>query len=135
MKTTNTSAPNTFARSPIDARAPLLAALAICLAAAATTARAADVSSDSVPMKTVAYGDLNLAKPQGVEQLYRRIVGAAQQVCGSLGGRSLEEKQQFSICTRQSIARAVTAVDQPALTALQAVKTGQPDGMAKLAKR
>jgi hypothetical protein len=47
----------------------------------------------------------------------------------------LEEKQQFSICTRQSIARAVTAVDQPALTALQAVKTGQPDGMAKLAKR
>jgi UrcA family protein len=31
--------------------------------------------------RTVTYGDLNLAHPQGVEQLYRRIVGAARQVC------------------------------------------------------
>src|ERR1700728_3689643 len=127
---------NTFTHRRIDAGTPVLAALAtICLAAAATTVHAADVSSDSVPMKTVSYGDLNLAHAQGIEQLYRRIVAAAQQVCNPLNGRSFVEKQQFSICTRQSIARAVSAVDQPALTALQAVKTGQPDEAAKLAKR
>jgi UrcA family protein len=131
MKKTNTAAHNC-----VDARALTLAALAtMCLAVAATTVRAADVSSDSVPMKTVTYGDLNLANPQGVERLYRRIVGAAQQVCNALNGRSFEEKQQFSICTSQSIARAVAAVDQPALTALQAIKTGQPEGTGKLAKR
>ena len=81
------------------------------------------------------YGDLNLANPQGVGQLYRRIVGAAQQVCDALNGRSLQAKEQFSICTKQSIARAVSAVDQPALTALHAIKTGQPERTAKLAKQ
>lgn len=131
MKKTNASALGCVA-----IRTPVLAALAtICLAAAVTTVRAADVPSDSVPMKTVTYGDLNLANPQGIEQLYRRIVGAAQQVCEPLNGRSFVEKQQFSTCNRQSIARAVAAVDQPALTALQAIKTGRPDGTAKLAKR
>jgi UrcA family protein len=132
MKNTNTSA-----HSRIDVRVPVLAALAtICLAVASTAVRAADTSSDAEAVrKTVTYGDLNLGNPKGIEQLYRRIVGAAQQVCNALNGRSLEEKQQFSICTAQSIARAVAAVDQPALTALQAMKTGQPDGTAKLAKR
>ena len=131
MKKTNTSA-----HSGVDVRSLTFAALTtICLAVAATTVRAADMSSDSVPMKTVTYGDLNLATPQGVEWLYRRIVGAAQQVCGALNGRSFEEKQQFSICTTQSIARAVAAVDQPALAALQAIKTGQPAVTGKLAKR
>jgi hypothetical protein len=103
MKKTNASA-----LSCLAIRTPVLAALAtICLAAAVTTVRAADVPSDSVPMKTVTY----------------------------LNGRSFVEKQQFSTCNRQSIARAVAAVDQPALTALQAIKTGRPDGTAKLAKR
>jgi UrcA family protein len=127
---------STFAHSCVDARALMLVTLAtICLAGTATTVRAADMYSDSVHTKTVTYGDLNLANPQGVERLYRRIVGAAQQVCDALNGRSFEEKQQFSICIRQSIARAVAAVDQPALTTLQAIKTGQPDVTAKLVKR
>jgi UrcA family protein len=131
MKTTNTSA-----HYCIDVRGPVLAALAtVCLAFASTAVHAADMSSDSEPMKkTVTYSDLNLANPQGVEQLYRRIAGAAQHVCGALNGRSLQAKQQFSICTKQSIARAVAAVDQPALTAL-AIKTGQRDVTAKLAQR
>ena len=130
---------NTSARYCVDVRAPVLAVLAaICLAVASTAVRAADTSSDSeAAKKTVTYGDLNLADSQGIGHLYRRIVGAAQQVCGPLNGRSLEEKQQFSFCTTQSIARAVAAVDQPALTALQASKTGQPNATAtaKLAKR
>ena len=133
MNTTNTSD-----RKRIDVRCLVLATLATaCLAATWTVVHAADQTSDSEPMKkTVTYGDLNLANPQGVAQLYRRIVGAARQVCDTGGdGRSLQAKQQFSICTKQSIARAVVAVDQPALTALHAIKTGQPDSTAKLAKQ
>jgi len=132
MNTTNTSA-----RNLIDVRCLVLATLATaCLAVTSPVVHAADESPGSEPMKrTVTYGDLNLANPQGVEQLYRRIVGAARQVCGALDGRSLQEKAQFSICTKQSIARAVAAVDQPSLTALHAVKTGQPGTTAKLAKQ
>jgi UrcA family protein len=131
MKTTKTST-----QSRIAVRAPLLATLGtICLAIASTAVRAADMPVDPASVtKTVTYGDLNLGNPQGVEQLYRRIVGAAQQVCAP-DGRSLAEKQQFSICTKQSIARAVAAIDQPALSTLQAIKTGQPDTAAKFAKR
>jgi UrcA family protein len=113
-----------------------LAAFAVVsLPLAAPTARAAEPSSDPVPTTTVKYGDLNLANAQGIERLYFRIAGAAQQVCRGLDGHSMEEKVQFSICTRQSIARAVAVVDQPALTALQAVKLGQPAIPTQLAKR
>lgn len=131
MKNPNASAYSCFA--PHTRR---LAALAtIGLAVAATTVRAADMPTDSAPKKTVSYGDLNLASPQGVERLYRRIVGAAQQVCHPLDGRLLREQQEFAICFGQSIARAVAAVDQPALTALRAVKTGQRQDTTKLARR
>jgi UrcA family protein len=132
MNTTNTSA-----SKRIHVRCLVLATLATaCLAGTSTVVYAADQSRDSEPMKTtVTYGDLNLANHQGVEQLYRRIVGAARQVCGGSDGRSLQEKQEFSICRKLSIARAVAAVDQPALTALHAVKTGQPESTAKLAKQ
>ena len=126
------NATNTFPGSRINCF--VLAALATaCLAVTSTVVHAADGSE---PMKkTVTYGDLNLANAQGVEQLYRRIVGAARQVCVGLDGRSLIEKEQFSICIKQSIARAVTAVDQPALTALHAIKTGQPESTVQLAKQ
>jgi UrcA family protein len=132
MKTTNTSAGKSFDVRPF-VRATLATA---CLAVASTALHAADKFSDTEPMKkTVTYGDLNLANPQGIEQLYRRIVGAAQQVCDAPNSRSLQAKVQFSICTKQSIARAVSAVDQPALTALHAIKSGQPESTAKLAKQ
>jgi UrcA family protein len=129
---------NTSTRKPVDVRPLLLATFATaCLAVASTAVHATDRFSDSEPTKkTVTYGDLNLANPQGVGQLYRRIVGAAQQVCDAPNGRSLHAKEQFSICTKQSIARAVSAVDQQAMTALHAaIKTGQPERTAKLAKQ
>jgi UrcA family protein len=132
MNTTNITA-----RTNFNARRLVLATLAAsCLAAASTVAHAAEQSRGSeAAMKTVQYGDLNLAKPEGVARLYRRIVAAAQQVCDSRQGRSLQAQAQDSICTKESIARAVAAVDQPTLTALHAVKTGQPGGFPKLAKQ
>lgn len=125
------------AHSSIDSRGPALAILAVaCLAIASQSIRAADLPANSEPVKTtVTFGDLNLGHSEGVEQLYRRIAGAAQRVCGSLDGRSVRENLQFSVCLKQSIARAVAAVDQPALTALQATKTGRQDVMIKLANR
>jgi UrcA family protein len=114
----------------------VLAALATAfLAVTSTAVHAADTSGSEPTKKTVTYGDLNLANPQGVEQLYQRVVGAARQVCDSLDGRSLQEKEQFSTCVKQSIARAVATVDQPALTALHSTKVGQPGSMARLAKQ
>ena len=128
---------NTSIRKSTDARSLVLTTLAMaCLAVASTVVHAADKSPDSEPMKrTVKYGDLNLANQQGVEQLYRRISGAAQHVCDNGESRSLQAQAQVWICTQQTIARAVAAVNQPALTALHAIKTGQPESTAKLAKQ
>jgi UrcA family protein len=132
MNTTKTTA-----GKRIDVRCIALAILATaCLAQISTAVQAADKFPDSEVMrKTVNYGDLNLTKQQGVEQLYHRIAGAANQVCARLDGRSLQEKVQYWICTKQSIARAVAAVDRPALTALHGIKTGQPETTTKLAKQ
>jgi UrcA family protein len=131
MNTTNTSARNDF-----DARRLVLAALAFaCMTVAATAVQAGEKSRDSGPVQAVQFGDLNLASSQGVERLYRRIVAAAQQVCDTRQGRSLQAQALDAICTKQSIAHAVAAVGQPALTALHAAKTGQPGSAVKLAKQ
>ena len=132
MKITKTST-----RHGVHVRGPVFAALATACLASSLSAQAGELSSsglDSV-QKTVTYGDLNLANPQGVKELYRRIYAASQQVCHALEGRSLEQKDQYSFCTAQSIAHAVAAVDEPALTALQATKTGQHGFEPRLAKR
>lgn len=129
MNPTNTS-------TRIDVRSAVLAIFATaCLGLISTNSRAADEMPGYEPAKKVVqYGDLNLANSQGVEQLYRRIVGAAKQVCPNGETRSLQAQTQFRICTQQSIARAVAAVAHPALTALYAQKTGRPVD-AQLAKR
>ncbi len=123
-------------RNGFDARPLILTALAAaCLAVASPAVQAAEKSPDFKSVKTVQFGDLNLGNPQGVERLYRRIVAAAQQVCDSRQGRSLQAQVQDSICTKQSIAHAVAAVGQPALSALHAGRTGQPNSAVKLAKQ
>jgi UrcA family protein len=94
--------------------------------AASNPAQAADAAKAGPRKVTVEYADLNLSNPQGVEQLYSRINAAAGQVCADPGSKSLGNWLQTRICTRQSIERAVAAVDLPALTALHAAKTGQP---------
>jgi UrcA family protein len=130
MNTTKTTAGNGF-----DVRQFVLATLATaCMAIASAAVQAAE-SRESETAKTVQFGDLNLANPQGVERLYRRIVVAAQQVCDSRQARSLQAQALDSICTKQSIAHAVAAVGQPALSALHAAKTGQPGSAVRLAKQ
>jgi UrcA family protein len=104
---------------------------AACLALAATGARAQDQGAPGTePTRMVVhYGELNLANPRAVEELYQRIAAAAHQVCDSRE-RSLQAQARDGICNKQSIARAVAVVNQPTLTAFYAQKTGQPAGTA-----
>jgi UrcA family protein len=106
------------------------------LALAATGVHAQDQSSPATePTKMVVhYADLSLVNPRGVEELYRRITAAAHQVCDSRD-RSLQAQALDGICKKQSIARAVAVVNQPALTAFYARKTGQPAGTFQVAKQ
>jgi UrcA family protein len=108
-------------------RSALLTSLpVIFLALTVISAHAAEVTPASAPpAATVRFGDLNLSNPEGVQHLYGRISGAAQEVCSTRGDRSLSAAARERICVRQSIARAVRAVDRPELTALHAARTGQ----------
>ena len=114
---------------------PSLAAgyLGLC----APVSRAADVVPGYEPTaKMVQYGDLNLATTQGVERLYQRIVGAANQVCDGHGDRSLKNAAHVQMCISESIRHAVVTAGVPQLSALYASKIGQPKkGSTALAQR
>jgi UrcA family protein len=114
---------------------PSLAAgyLGLC----APVSRAADAVPGYEPTaKMVQYGDLNLATAQGVERLYQRIVGAANEVCNAHGDRSLKNMARSQMCIRESIRSAVAAAGVPQLSALYASKTGQQKtGSTALAQR
>jgi UrcA family protein len=114
----------TSAHNTLNLRNLVLASVAAVFFAS-TAVHAGDGPSGSEPTKkTVTYGDLNLANPHGIERLYQRIASAAHDVCNAKDD-SLKGKIEFSTCSRESIARAVRAVNDPALTALHAEKTGQ----------
>lgn len=103
---------------------PSLAAayLGLC----APISRAADAVPGYEPTaKMVQYGDLNLATAHGVERLYQRIVGAAEEVCDGHGDRSQKNQARVQMCIRESIRSAVAAAGVPQLSALYASKTGQ----------
>jgi UrcA family protein len=68
------------------------------------------------PAKTVAYRDLNLNTDAGVQLLYKRIQGAAKQVCGDLEIRDLRGVQAHKACVQRAVDEAVTAVNNQMLT-------------------
>jgi UrcA family protein len=123
MKITNTNASRR-----INVRNAFTATIvAACLGLTATVSHAADgVAGFEPAKKIVQYGDLNLSNATAVQHLYQRIVSAAQQVCDDrTGPRPLEEQVRTRICIAQSVERAVTAVNHPALTMLYGEKTGR----------
>ena len=123
----------------IDVRKAFSAALAAaCLGLMASVSQAADRASAIEPAKQVVqYGDLNLSNTAAVQRLYQRILSAARQVCDDRSGpRPIEDQIRTKICIAQSVDRAVTAVNQPALAMLYAQKTGRtPTPSAVLANR
>jgi UrcA family protein len=106
----NTSIPSTGLHGLIATA--LLGALASSFSAIA----AADPSSAGI---TVKYSDLNIASPSGARVLYERIRTAAQGACNYFWFKTDADEAR---CVQNTIANAVTKVNQPALTALYNAK-------------
>jgi UrcA family protein len=113
MKTQNTNAKTTL--------------IVVGLLAAATLVEVAraDEAPVAAPVKTVAYKDLNLDTPAGVQVLYKRIQGAAKQVCGEIEVRDLQGVRAHKACMDRAVAGAVAAVNNEMLTHTQTVTVAQ----------
>jgi UrcA family protein len=81
----------------------MLHAISPCLYAAAP--------ADDLPREVVKFADLDLTRPAGAHELYRRIQHAAREVCAVYGPGGYDHS-----CADQAIARAVAEVGAPLLT-------------------
>jgi UrcA family protein len=106
----NTSTPSTGLRGLIAT------AIFGALASSFSTVSAADSSSASI---TVKYADLNVASPSGALVLYERIRAAAQAACSYFWFKTDADEAR---CLRNTIANAVSKVNQPALSAVYEAK-------------
>jgi UrcA family protein len=86
------------------------------LASSFSAVSAADPSSASV---TVKYADLKLASPSGALVLYERIRAAAQSACNYFWFKTDADEAR---CVQNTIANAVSKVNQPALSAVYNAK-------------
>jgi UrcA family protein len=86
------------------------------LASSISAVSPADPSSASI---TVKYADLNLASPSGALVLYERIRAAAQSACNYFWFKTDADEAR---CVQNTIANAVTKVNQPALSAVYNAK-------------
>ena len=106
----NTSSPS------IGLRGLIATAIFGALASSFSAVSAADPSSASV---TVKYADLNLASPSGALVLYERIRAAAQSACNYFWFKTDADEAR---CVQNTIANAVSKVNQPALSAVYNAK-------------
>ena len=93
-----------------------------CSLGFAMTAGAATVDADA-PSLVVKYNTQSLATDAGVQQLYRRILGAAKQVCPDEGIRDLGSNARIEACRTKAVARAVQHIDNTRLAALYAASS------------
>jgi UrcA family protein len=90
-------------------------------AMAVGTASAATVDSD-VPSLVVRYNSQTLATDSGVQDLYRRIVRAAKQVCPEILGQDLRSYGRAQQCRAQAVANAINQINNSRLAALYATR-------------
>ena len=93
----------------------LAAVAAICLASVTVGAHAGKTASD-MQVRTVHYSDLNLNSQEGVAILYKRIRDAAEQVCGDVDSRRLNEAALAKACVDRTMSTSVHSVNNPKLT-------------------
>ena len=93
----------------------LAAVAGLCVTSFAIGAHA-DESDAAAPARTVRYSDLNLNTQVGAEALYHRIRSAAEQVCGDVGSRQLDQSAAAKACVNQAVANSVRAVNSRLLT-------------------
>jgi len=108
-----------------NTRRPLyLTSLALAAAAClAPLTQAATPTAAAVPSLKVSYRDLDPNSEAGAQQLYQRIRGAAQFVCGE-EGRSLDDQLAWHRCVHAAMSDAVRAVHSPQLSAFDAAHAG-----------
>ena len=87
-----------------------------CLAAA---------PSNDVRTEVVGFADLDLTRPAGAHELYRRIEHAARDVCDPYASGRYVLSMPYRDCKNQAIRRAVADVDAPLLTARYQALTGR----------
>ena len=88
------------------------AAIAAC-PIAATHAEDADLRRT----ETVQFGDLDLSSQPGAIALFRRLHNAAHDVCNQPAGDPQFAMGLYKYCVDRALREAVSAVDQPVLTA------------------
>jgi UrcA family protein len=86
---------------------------AVSLAAAGGVAHA-DTAFD-VPARTVHYSDLDLNTQAGAAALYNRIRSAAEQVCGDVDSRRLDEAAAAKACVDHAVSASINSVKQISL--------------------
>jgi UrcA family protein len=102
----------------------VLAAVSATMLAGVT--QAAGVG-DNLPKQVVTYKDLNLNSNAGTQVLYKRIQGAANEVCGRVDVRDLQGMSARKACLDRAISQAVAAVNSPMLTRVHLAKVGNPE--------
>lgn len=72
---------------------------------------------------TIQYSELDLASPEGVQALYRRVATAARQLCQEPNVRELSRYSVYQTCFRETVSSAVENVNIPQLSALHRTKS------------
>ena len=89
------------------------------LACGAASAHPSAQSEAEIAKAVVNYTDLDLSQEADVRSLYARLQRASERVCGDYKDlRSLAMKRSYDACYRQSLSRAVDAVNHSAVTAM-----------------
>jgi UrcA family protein len=82
------------------------------------SAHADEAAGLGVGSQVVQYADLNLNTAVGAKVLYKRIQNAAEQVCGDVGSRQLDQATAAKACVDRAIIASVRAVNRIQLTRL-----------------
>jgi UrcA family protein len=84
-----------------------------------------------VPTAVVKFGELDMTRPAGKEELYRRLSRAADTVCsplqGAFGSRALVTRQ-YEACINQAISGAVAQINRADFTDYVATRTQKSVG-------
>jgi UrcA family protein len=114
---------NTGTKSTLRVTLVTLAALSAAMLAGVTQAAG---SGDALPKQAVTYKDLDLNSNAGVQMLYKRIQGAANQVCGDVDARDLRGMSARKACVEHAVSDAIGAVNSSRLTRVYLARSGSP---------
>ena len=85
--------------------------------------------------QTVHFAQLDLTQPAAAEQLYRKLMSSAKQVCEPVNGGLVRQKFEYRSCVTETLANAVEDVNQPLLTNVYGAKGGRSIAALKVATK